>query len=118
MEDLQFRLQLMDGKTSTLLQILSTFQDVFPSTPEGVASAEVPHAEGDDRNDQTQCSTGVIVEQVTHEDTKAAIATSLHAYSPPGDTLPAANMDKSNVDADMHLEGKGTPIEKEPWYAK
>jgi hypothetical protein len=117
MEDLQFRLQLMDGKTSTLLQILSTFQDAFPSTPEGAASAEVPHAEGDDRNDQTQRSAGVVVEQVTHEDTEAATATGLHAYSPPGDTLPAANMDESNVDADMHLEGKGTPIEEEPWYA-
>jgi hypothetical protein len=107
----------MDGKTLTLLQILSTFQDAFPSTPEGAASAEAPHAEGDDRNDQTQRSTGVVVEQVTHEDMEAATATGLHAYSPPGDTLPAANMDESNVDADMHLEGKGTPIEEEPWYA-
>jgi hypothetical protein len=57
------------------------------------------------------------VVQVMHEDTEAATATGLHAYSLPGDTLPAANMDKSNVDADMHLECKRTPIEEEPWYA-
>jgi hypothetical protein len=106
----------MDGKTSTLLQILSTFQDVFPSTPEGTASAEAPHAEGDDRNDQMQHLAGVVVEHVTREDTEAAIATGLHAYSPPGDTLPAANMDERNVEANIHLEGKGTPIEEEPWY--
>jgi hypothetical protein len=107
----------MDGKTSTLLQILSTFQDAFPSTPKGVTSVEAPHAEGDDRNDQTQRSAGVIMEQVTQEDTEAAVATGLHAYSLPGDTLPATNMDERNMEADMHLEGKGTPIEEEPWYA-
>ena len=117
MEDLQFRLQIMDGKISTLLQILSTFQDAFPSNPVGAASAEEPHAEGDDRNDQTQRSAGVIVEQVKHEDTEAVTATGQHVYRPPGDTLPAASMDKRNVDADMHLEGKGTPIEEDPWYA-
>jgi hypothetical protein len=48
---------------------------------------------------------------------EVATATRLHAYSPPGDTLPAANMDERNGDADMHLEGKGMPIEEEPWYA-
>jgi hypothetical protein len=83
MEDLQFRLQIMDGKISTLLQILSTFQDAFPSTPEGAASAEEPHAESDDRNAQPQRSAEVVVEQVKHEDTEAATATGQHVYSPP-----------------------------------
>jgi hypothetical protein len=31
-EDLQFRLQLLDGKTSALLHILSTFQGAAEST--------------------------------------------------------------------------------------
>jgi hypothetical protein len=117
LEDLQFRLQLLDGKTSTLLQILSTFQEAFHSTPEGMASTEVPHAEGVDRNEQVQQPEGVVVVQVTHGDTEAATATGIHAHSPPGDTLPAANLDESNLDADMQLEGKGTPIEEEPWDA-
>jgi hypothetical protein len=75
MDDLQFRLQIMDGKILTLLHILSTFQDSFPSNPEGVASAKEPHVESDDRNAQPQRSVEVVVEQVKHEDTKAAIAT-------------------------------------------
>ena len=117
MEDLQFRLQIMDGKILTLLQILSTFQDAFPSNLEGVASAEEPHAESDDRNARPQRSAKVVVEQVKHEDTEAATTTGQNVYSPPGDALPDANRDESNVGADMHLEGKGTPIEEEPWYA-
>ena len=107
----------MDGKISTLLQILSTFQDAFPSTPEGAASTEEPHAESDDRNAQPQHSAEVVVEQVKHEDTEAATATGQHVYSPPGNALPTANKDESNVDADMHLESKGTPVEEEFWYA-
>jgi hypothetical protein len=52
-----------------------------------------------------------------HEDPKVVTTTRQHAYSLPGDTLPTSNMDERNRDADMHLEGKGTPIEEEPWYA-
>jgi hypothetical protein len=115
LEDLQFRLQLLDGKTSTLLQILSTFQEAFHSTPEAAASTEVPHAEGVDRNEQVQQPEGDVVVQVTHGDTEAATATGIHAHSPPGDTLPAANLEGGNLDADMQLEGKGMPIEEEPW---
>jgi hypothetical protein len=107
----------MDGRISTLLQILSTFQDAFPSNPVGTASAEEPHTESDDRNAKTQRATEVIVEQVKHEDMEAATATGQHVHSPPGDALPAANRDESNVDADMHLESKGTPVEEEPWHA-
>ena len=55
--------------------------------------------------------------QVTHMDTEAAIAMGIHAHSPLGDTLPATNLDERNLDADMKLEGKGTPIEEEPWDA-
>jgi hypothetical protein len=55
------------------------------------------------------------VAQVTHGDTESTTATCLHVHSSPGDTLPAANLDESNMDADMHLEGKGTPIKEEPW---
>jgi hypothetical protein len=57
------------------------------------------------------------VEQVKHEDMKPMTAIGQHVYSLPGDSLPNANRDESNVDVDMHLEGKGTPIGEEPWYA-
>jgi hypothetical protein len=55
------------------------------------------------------------VVQVTYGDTEAAKAMGIHAHSPPGDALPAANLDERNLDTDMQLEGKGTPIEEEPW---
>jgi hypothetical protein len=53
--------------------------------------------------------------QITHGDMEAAIATGIHAHSPLGDTLPAANIEGGNLDVDMQLEGKGTPIKEEPW---
>ena len=57
------------------------------------------------------------MDQVKHEDMEAATTTGQHVYSLLGDTLLAANRDESNMDTDMHLEDKGTPIEEEPWYA-
>ena len=57
------------------------------------------------------------MEQVKHEDTEAATTTDQHVYSSPRDVLLDANQDERNVGADMHLEGKGTPVEEEPWYA-
>jgi hypothetical protein len=113
MEDLQFRLQITDGKISTLLQILSSFQDAFPSNPVGEASAEEPHAETGEGNAQTQRSTEIVVEQVEHEDTEVEKATGQHVLQ---DTSPVANRDESNVDADMQLESKGTLVEEEPWH--
>jgi hypothetical protein len=113
MEDLQFRLQITDGKISTLLQILSSLQDAFPPDPVGAASAEEPHAETSEGNAQTQRSTEIVVEQAEHEDTDVEKATGQHALQ---DTSPVANRDESNVDADMQLESKGTLVEEEPWY--
>jgi hypothetical protein len=110
-------MQLMDGRISTLLQLLSTFQDASPSYPAGAASAGAPSSEGDDRNVRTQSVAGVVAEQVQHEDMEAVTATGQHAHTPSGDALPAANRGEGTVDADMHLESKGTPVEEEPWHA-
>jgi hypothetical protein len=43
LDDLQFRLELLDGNTSALLQILSTFQGAFHFTPEVVRVIEHMH---------------------------------------------------------------------------
>ena len=115
MEDLQFRLQLMDGRISTLLQILSTFQDDFPSNPTGTASEGAPHIESDDRNAKTQSAAEVVVEQVQHEDMEAVTTTGQHVHTPSGDAMPAANRDECTMDDDMHLANKGTPVEEESW---
>jgi hypothetical protein len=113
MEDLQFRLQITDGKISTLLQILSSLQDAFPPDPAGAASAEEPHAEYSEGNAQTQRFADIIVEQTEQEDTDVEEATGQHALQP---TSPVANRNENNVDADMQLESKGTLVEEEPWY--
>jgi hypothetical protein len=61
MEDLQFRLHIMDGKISTLLHIISSFQDAFSSNPVGMDSAEEPHAETSEGTTQTQHSIEIVV---------------------------------------------------------
>jgi hypothetical protein len=115
LEDLHFRLQLLDGKTSALLQILSTFQGTFHSTSEAAGAAELPHAEPVGRNEQVQQPEGGDLGQAMHGDTKVAAAMGVHADNPSGDTLPDANLEGGNLDADMQMEGKGTPVEEEPW---
>jgi len=85
MEDLQFRLQITDGKISTLLQILSSLQDAFPPDLERAASAEEPHAEYSEGNVQTQRFADIIVEQTEQEDTDMEEATRQHVLQP---TLP------------------------------
>jgi hypothetical protein len=117
LEDLHFLLQFLDEKTLTLLQILSTFQEAFHSTPEFTAATEMPHAEPVDRNEQVQQSEGGDLVQATLGDTEAAAATGIHVHNPPRVTFPAANLEGGNLDDDMQMEGKGTPIEEEPWDA-
>jgi hypothetical protein len=109
-------MHIMDGRISTLLQILSTFQDASPSNPAGTASAGVPYSESDDKNVRMQSVVEVDVEQVQREDMEAVTAISQHVHTPSGDALSAANRDECTVDADMHLEIKGTPVEEEPWH--
>jgi hypothetical protein len=53
--------------------------------------------------------------QATHGDTEVVAAMGVHAHNPPRVTLPAANLEGGNLDVDMQMEGKGTPIEEEPW---
>jgi hypothetical protein len=117
MEDLQFRMQLMDGRISTLLQLLSTFQDASPSYPADAASAGVPSSEGDDRNVRTQSVAEVIAEQVQHEDMEAVTATGQHVHTPVGRCPASCQQDECTMDDDMHLENKGTPVEEELWHA-
>jgi hypothetical protein len=115
MEDLQFRMQLMDGRISTLLQLLSTFQDASPSYPAGAASEGAPSSAGDDGNVRTQSVAEVVAEQVQQEDMEAVTATGQHVHTPLGDARTAANRDECTVDDDMHLANRGTPVEEESW---
>jgi hypothetical protein len=46
-EDLHFRLQTTDDKMTTLLQLLSSMREAFPSDPVGATSEEVPRATTD-----------------------------------------------------------------------
>jgi hypothetical protein len=115
MEDLQFRMQLMDGRISTLLQLLSNFHDASPSYPAGAASEGVPSSAGDDRNFRAQSVAEVVAEQVQQEDMEAVTAIGQHVHTPLGDAKTATNRDECTVDDDMHLANRGTPVEEESW---
>ena len=112
MEDLQFHLQIMDGKVTALLQILSSLQEDFPPDPTGAALAAEPHAKTNEGNAQTQCSTRNEMEQAEHEDMGVEEATGQHAMQ---DTSPVTDRDESNVDAGMQWASQGTLVEEEPW---
>jgi hypothetical protein len=117
MEDLHFRIQLMDGRISTLLQLLSTVQDASPSYPVGAASEGAPSSASDDRNVRKQSGSvaEVVAEPVQQEDTEAVTATGQHVHTPSGDAGTTANRDECTMDDDMHWENQGTPVEEEPW---
>jgi len=114
-EDLHFRIQLMDGRISTLLQLLSTFQDASPSYPAGAASEGAPSSIGDNGTVKTQSVAKVVAEPIQQEDMEAITATSQHVHTPLGDAGTAANKDECIVDNDMHWENWGTPVEEESW---
>jgi hypothetical protein len=63
-EDLHFRLHLVDGRISTLLQLLSTFQDASLAYPTGAASEGVSSSASDDDNLRKQGVAEVIAEPV------------------------------------------------------
>jgi hypothetical protein len=114
-EDLHFRLQLVDGRISTLLQLLSTFQDASPAYPAGAASEGAPSSASDDGNLRKQGVAEVVAEPVQQEVMEAVIATGQHVHIPSGDAETAANKDECTVDDDMHWANRGTPVEEEPW---
>jgi hypothetical protein len=104
-EDLQFRLQLLDGKTSPLLHILSTFQGAVEHT----------QVETFGRNEQALPAEGGDLGQAMHMDREVATTVGLHASIPGGDTFPDARLDRGNLEADTQMEWRGTPVEEEPW---
>jgi hypothetical protein len=115
LDDLQFRLELLDGKTSSLLQILSTFQGAFHSTPDAVGATEHTHAEAFGRSEQGLPAEVGDFGQAMHVDMDVAAAVGFHAPSPMGDTWPDARLDGGNSDADTQMKWRGTVVEEEPW---
>jgi hypothetical protein len=89
MDDLQFRLQQLDGKASALLHILSTFQGVEEK------EENVP-AETFGRSKQELLAEGVDLGQAMHVDREVAVVV-------------------DNADANAQMEWRGTPVEEELW---
>jgi hypothetical protein len=103
-EDLQFRLQLLDRNTSALLQILSTFQ----------GAVEYAHIENFSRNEHVLPTEGGDLGQAMHMDREVATTMGLHVPSPGGDTFPDTRLDQGNSEADMQMEWRGTPVKEDP----
>jgi hypothetical protein len=56
-EDLHFRLQSTDDKVTTLLQLLASMREAFPSHPDGATSEEMPRTttgEGDAKEQRAE----------------------------------------------------------------
>jgi hypothetical protein len=129
LDDLQFRLELLDGKTSALLQILSTFQGAFHFTPEAARAAEHMHT-GDSSErglptgggDSGQAMHVAMDEEYTPTEGETpgayvAAGLGLHAPREVGGTWPDNRLEMGDSDADTHeqMEWRGAVVEEEPW---
>jgi hypothetical protein len=129
LDDLQFRLEILDGKTSALLQILSTFQGAFHFTPDAAGAAEHTHA-GDSSErglptgdgDSGQAMHMAMDEEYTprEEETPGeyvAAGMGLHAPREVGGTRPDDRREGGDSDAATHekMEWRGEDVEEEPW---
>jgi hypothetical protein len=138
-EDLHFRLQLVDGRLSTLLQLLSTYQEAHPAAPE-----EAPPTASDNESfrkqgaaedgeeparqevteavmamgKQAQTSSGnaeVVEEPVRQEVKEVVVAIGLQEHILSEDAETDANKDACTGDDDMQWATDVTLVEEEPW---
>ena len=105
MEDLRYRLHLLDGKPSALLHFLST---------KFTGAAEHARAEAFGRNEQALPAEGGDLGQAMHVDREVAAAVGLRAPSPGGDTFPDSRLHRGSSEADTQMEWRGTPVGEEP----
>jgi hypothetical protein len=107
-EDLQFRLQAMDGKVVFLLQLLSSLQEAFPSDPTGAASTEEPCVAPSEGNAQTQRSARNGMDKSKHEDMAVEVDIARCALQ---DTSPVVD----RTERSMEVGRQWAYVEEEPW---
>jgi hypothetical protein len=129
LDDLQFRLEILDGKTSTLLQILSTFQGAFHFTPYATGVAEHTLASDSRKRglptgggDSGQAMHVAMDEEYTpieEETPREYIVAGMgfHAPREVGGTWLDDRRERGDSDAETHdkMEWRGEVVEEEPW---
>jgi hypothetical protein len=133
-----FELQHVDGRLSTLLQLLSTYQEAPPAASEEAPSTASDNescrqqgaAEDDeeptrqevkqavmatDKQEQIPSGDAEVVKEPVRQEVKEAVVISLQVHIPTGDAETAANKDACTGGDDMQWATSGTPVEEEPW---
>jgi hypothetical protein len=137
-DDLQFRVQQMEGRLSVLLQLLSNHHEASPAessdAPLTASDHESSHqqeaAEGNQQPDwkefepalmdtveqeQTPASKEEDVKGAVQLEVKEMIGISLQAHTPTAGAKTAAHEDKCTEATDMQWATSGTPVIEEPW---
>jgi hypothetical protein len=109
-EDLHFCLQSTDDKVTTLLQLLSSMRETFPSHPDGVTLEEMPRTETGEGNTKEKCAEEKGLEQTNCRTTKADLAS-----RPLGDEMTDAEGAADKVTGEVIWATGLTYIEEEPW---
>jgi hypothetical protein len=109
-EDLHFCLQSTDDKVTTLLQLLSSMRETFPSHPDGVTLEEMPRTETGEGNTKEQRAEEKGLEQTNCRTTKADSAS-----RPLGDEMTDVEGAADKVTGEVIWATGPTYIEEEPW---
>jgi hypothetical protein len=109
-EDLHFLLQTTDDKIMTLLQLLASMREAFPSYPVGANSEEVPQTAAIGGDAKEQCSVEKGREQTGCMTTEVASA-SRQLQHMMTDVDGAAD----KVTGEVLWENEVTYVEEEPW---
>jgi hypothetical protein len=109
-EDLHFRLQSTDDKITTLLQLLASMREAFPSYPVGATSEEVPRTTDDGGDAKEQCSVEKGLEQTGCMTTEVDSASRQLQ-----DTTTDAEGAADKVTGEVLWANEVTYVEEEPW---
>jgi hypothetical protein len=109
-EDLHFRLQSTDDKITTLLQLLASMSEAFPSYPVGATSEEMPRTTDDGGDAKEQHSVEKGMEQTGCMTTEVDSA-SRQLQDTTTDVAGAAN----KVAGEVQWANEVTYVEEEPW---
>jgi hypothetical protein len=109
-EDLHFRLQSTDDKVTTLLQLLASMRETFPSHPDGETLEEMPRTTTSEGDAKEQCAEEKGLEQ-TNCRTAKADSTSRQLRDEMTDAEGAAD----KVTDEVIWDTGPTYIEEEPW---
>jgi hypothetical protein len=109
-EDLHFLLQSSDDKVTTLLQLLASMREAFPSHLDGATSEEMPRIETGEGDTKEKRAEEKGLEQTNYSTTKADSANRQQQ-----EEMTDAEGAADNVKGEVIWAMGQTYIEEEPW---